>query len=451
MNTHVYYWRGNAEARTDVLEGLSQRGFETAILRSVDEVLDCVAELRPSFIVVDATSSVQEEADRIVEMTDLRQLFEIPIVFLGDQATKRADVLEKQYIEFIAVDAPFDWDTLSRNIDKLFSNAAAKKLQEQFDASERLRRKLLSQYKDPKKLAHSYGGKFFSLAKDVEDFDDRLLLPEHPARDVISYTIGLMTGADPRVAVHARRMGYVAAALCQRLNLPEKRRSSLQTAALLLNWGVLESPLRILRLDPISGATQVELKQLADGFQKSADLIRRQLSDVDCAKTVEAVAALLRLEGFSGDREVLQDAQYVLAMELAARACWSTGYWNHYGAYRFVRSLRSDTPFVTNSNVVTDVIRVLGESICSHTTVCNAFVGIDGGSSSMAKADDPANLLVPVYDLDSEMELTMPLRARDGRVVLEAQTKLTEDLIHRLWQLAAVRALDSDVKIRNEN
>jgi hypothetical protein len=54
---------------------------------------------------------------------------------------------------------------------------------------------------------------------------------------------------------------------------------------------------------------------------------------------------------------------------------------------------------------------------------------------------------VPLDSLAPGMRLSRPLKAFDGRQILSEDLVLDEDLIFRIWQLAAVRPLNSAIVV----
>ena len=56
---------------------------------------------------------------------------------------------------------------------------------------------------------------------------------------------------------------------------------------------------------------------------------------------------------------------------------------------------------------------------------------------------------IKISSLSSGMTLSRPLKSFDGREILEAELRLDDDLIWRIWQLSSICPLNSPVIIKN--
>ena len=162
------------------------------------------------------------------------------------------------------------------------------------------------------------------------------------------------------------------------------------------------------------------------------------------------------------------EAECVLIVELADRSCWGEGHWNPFGAYQVMRHLRSKGALIANVAVKNGMARILGEAVTAHITVGNVFMSNDDLEIQTILRDRPEirrmtdagyrnseskrirSLHVQLADLEPGMRLAEPLKARDGKLVLGRDILLDQELVHQVWQLAAVRALHSKIAVQVE-
>ena len=326
---------------------------------------------------------------------------------------------------------------------------------------------------DPKSLTNSYGGETFSLATAASDFNDAILLPQFGQQEKLLSTLDEISISDRWVGAHARRVAFVASAIANSLGFSAERDEAIRTAALLFSLSWKDGSLGGVRLDMFRDQPEEAVKALGDGMKRSGALIRKNFGQERAARLLEIGASVLQRETPVGAPDLVRDAQCVLLVELADRSCWGSGFWYPFGAYRTIRYLRREHTMFSDRPLAAAMSRVLGESVTSHVTVGNSFVSSmdDDLASPTAKAPLPmrdANgrnlgqagtagsrretriLTVQITDLLPGMRLAQPLKALDGRLILDAQIRIDEEIVLQLWQLAAVRALSDRVAIEVE-
>ncbi len=323
---------------------------------------------------------------------------------------------------------------------------------------------------DPTNLTNSYGGEAFSLATKAEDFADPLLFPTTGIDQAkLTSTLEELSTSDRWVGVHARRVAFVASAIANSLGFSRERDEAIRTAALLFSLSWKDGSLGSMRLDMFRDQPEEAIKALGDGMKRSGALVRRSFGQERAARLLEIGAAVLQRQTPVGAADLVRDAQCVLLVELADRSCWNSGFWYPFGAYRTIRYLRSEHTMFTDRPLAAAMSRVLGESVTSHVTVGNAFVssidddlavptrkesareaGREASQLAMRNGRETRILTVQITDLLPGMRLAQPLKALDGRLILDAQIRIDEEIVLQLWQLAAVRALTDRVAIEVE-
>lgn len=515
MAKTICYWRGSAEIRDDIISALVERNHGVKQVRTLEEMLDYITAYPDSVIIVDGSASQREAATRIVELANTERLYRFPVFFVSALAAKRCATLKSNYQRLTPVDIPYNLTVVLRALQLVIDPEAAARAPITIEADERSssdkalaesqsvqqrpsapdadephapvprsreagtedpsttgggagrrrvddnsakNRERLRRNPDPANLVKTYGGEVFSIATHVSDFKDEVLIPESPSRQKVLEALAAMSKADRWAGVHSRRVAFVASALANSLRLAKPRDEAIRVAALLFNWGFMDSP-RTMRLDCFRPTDVKSRDTMIRGVQASATFARERFNAQRVSDILSAAASILQGESVAVSEDVQKDAELTLLVELTDRCCWETGHWQPFGAYRAIRFLRGDQSPFRSPDLLHAMTRVIGEAVTTHVTVGNIFLSysdpMDGATTyrsvgaSSAPADIPESKMktVQIADLKSGMRLAKPVIARDGRVILEAKVKLDDELLYHLWQLATIRALGNEIAI----
>lgn len=502
MTNTVFYWRGSAEVRADLISALERR-FNVLQYRQFEELLEEVERKKPVLIVVDASAGQAEASKRVVELSSAETLYLQPILFVAKQASRRSENLRKNFKRIHAVDIPYSlgevfirfseltgirFDHLEESSSEAESILGRTELkdgeskselsstalgefgaqpdldqgqpsprEEQFKRvkADDIRARLRS-HRDPGNLFKSYGGKVFAIARTLEDFDDEILLPDHPSRETIKKALDFFGKQDEWLGLHARRVAFVAAAIANSLGFGAERDTNVRLVSLFLNWALVEGSRGLIRHDYIRTQNQEIRDSIANGFAQAAHAVRERFEDELAARTLRTASQLILSEQTDDDFEVVQDAQCAIVVDLASRSCWAEGSWNPMGAYRTFNSLRRErVAFLGDDEVISAMMRVLGEAVSTHVTVRNVYPSVfaEPGMSSGAAGDripganGAAGVKVRLSDLVPGMRLVQPICTLDGKLILESNVRLDEETIVHLWQLCAIRAVNPAVEV----
>lgn len=434
----ILYWRGMAEVRQDLITNLTEKQFTIQQCRNLEEVLTFSEKADPMMIIVDASAGEREAADRTIDLSTTPPLFGLQVMFISVQATKRTKVLQSNYRMFHPVDIPYRLDKVLNRVDQISKgDFDPEKIAAEARQAE-ARRKFIKENADPAQLSRTLGGKYFSVASSPDDFDDDLLIPGHAARETIRGMLVTMNHKNPWLGSHSRRVAYLSSALANSLALGPERDSLIRISSLVLNWGLRDEDPKIIYSDLFRGFTEEDCRVLAGFYQESSKAALLKLKDAKVADTLLAASRLLLSEP-SASEQVGEDAYCVLASELIDRSCWSTGYWNAFGAHAAIKQLRDQDICFKNQKINRTLIRVLGEAGSWRVTVSN-FFGWDI-TGTKKKPKDQKSRVISLHELYPGMRLAAPLAAHDGKLILDAETELDERTLYDLWALAAIRAL----------
>ena len=437
----ILYWRGMAEVRHDLISKLTEQQFTIQQCRNLEEILNAVEKTVPMLIIVDASAGEREASDRTIDLSTTPGLFSLQVMFISVQATKRTKVLQSNYRLFHPVDVPYRLEKVISRIEQIANGefdlekvaAEARKVE--------ARRKFIKEHSDPAQLTRTLGGKYFSVANEPEDFDDELLIPSHEARETVRGMLVTMKHKSDWLGSHCRRVAYLSSALCNSLAFGQERDANIRLGALVINWGLKDQPSQTLYTDLFRNPSEEHCQLLSGFYQESSKAAQLKLKDPRVAETLLAAAQMLKSEPLNCSTEVQEDAYCILASELIDRSCWSTGFWNPFGAHSAIKRLRDRQLCFKNEKINRTLIRVLGEAGSWRVTV-NNFFGWDINNGGKKMPQDKKSRAISLHELYPGMKLAAPLATRDGKMILDSETELDERTLYDLWALAAIRALN---------
>lgn len=465
MANTIVYWRGSAEIRTELIQAFSNEGEQVTTVRSLEEVLDLMPKQTIQMLIVDGSAGEREASARVVELSTTAKLHPIPVMFISVQATKRAAVLKNQYKTLLPIDLPFKVeDVLEQAASVLAKRSAEQKPAAGRAASAKAAQAAAVETAD-KPAPSSFNASLLSRASTLDDLDDDFLITDGIKKSAIKGALNRITETDSWLGLHARRVALLAGNITQALRATADRDSAIRTAGLFLNWGILEdwglleNFNNLRRMDIFLCLDREAIDALGRGFERSAGFVAERLKDEPVKDLLETVSMMIRGQEPNISPELHRDAQCVMVSEFINRSCWGNGAWNSFGAYRSIKHLRSGMLRNVDTVIVDAAIRALGDAIQASSTMTNSFSLTDEQKAEASKTyqdarqkaqkqfPDSETTALSITALEPGQRVARPIAARDGQIVLDANVELDRDHIWRLWQLGAVRALNSTVHV----
>lgn len=448
-STSIFYWRGSAEVRAELITALQTEGFQVSEFRSLESVLDRVTVAKPDLLIVDASAGEREASNRIVELTSTSPLYEIPVLFLSVQAQKRTSPLDGRFRRLIPVDIPFQVEEIISQIKRYLDllppgtkteTEVEKITNEQFTIRPTGR---------PSKL----GGRLYAYAVSPEDISDDEILEKLTAKGALRDLLQAFSQKSDWLSMHAKRSSQLSTSLSKLLPAGLVESNNVQTVSLCFNWGFLDEQASLQQLDVFLHGLDCVVGEFAKCVRRSAQLASEHVGE-RAQRTLTVIGAIIESSPVKEEPQVRREAELALAIELTGRACWRAGYWSPHGAYRAMRRLQSGEPLAFDKVIAWALCRVLADAASARPTMenfCKPLVDENGmplkvGASKLSESFE-ATIPISVVDLMPGMRLAQNLVAKDGAVVLEAMTELDEDLICRIWRLLAIRPLTHPVAV----
>jgi hypothetical protein len=454
-------WRGSRVFPSSIEEALTGEEYNLVAVDSLEQILDHLDQKPPYAVLVDASASENETRERVTQLASTEKLFGVPLIVLSGPRSEGLSLLERQFDSFASLSVPCDTEELIVLLEEAPERAAKKTKSFKRPGSESsVEQSPLLRNLDPKKLVSSYGGLVFASAHKRSNFDDALLIPEHPAKEQIEKGLEEITESSRILGLNSRRVCYLALSLSGTVGDSIKNDSSLRVAALLLNWGFVGDLSYLTDKELIGDDIGHYADQMSAALDRSADLIKERTHDSEATLIMSSVSKRVNREETMDQTHIDMAAQCLLVSEIATRACWKRNGWSVNGVHRLIRDLQRGTYYSFDSKIADTMCRILSEA----SSIRHAEAPSDSASKLMS-ADQNAELIKqaaleakklfgdePTLDLDlSDLKkghrLARPILTDDGRLILPSNVVLDDSLIFGIWRLAALWPITKKISV----
>lgn len=287
----------------------------------------------------------------------------------------------------------------------------------------------------------------FLRGSNIPDFVTWDFLSDN--QEVRQVAESLLTQLGKRNAGHIYRTASICSQLLTTLQMPKKNLEDAHDASVLYAWSFTENP-RLLIADYLLPSRASSRREVAALIQKSAAMISEQLGMSSVEDIVSTMAKLLGDEYQVGDNPEGIISSAIITTDMVNRACWQNGHWSPRAINHLLRRFSAAEVPDIHPVVLGLILKMLSESLegaGANYLRANAIrrnPSLQEVEDSMkqevhSRAEQPT----PLSKLKPGMQISRPILSFDGRVILVKDTVLDEDLIWRIWQLAAIRPMRS--------
>jgi hypothetical protein len=239
-------------------------------------------------------------------------------------------------------------------------------------------------------------------------------------------------------------------------NPDEAVKENVKLCGFLYAWSFAASnPLLLQRpyYDEESDSFRIEL---CSRIKDSAMSILSELRLEDSSKIVATMARIIGKEQNPTEDDMSVIASALMAADLCSRVCYFGGPWNPRKAHALLTTLKKAPPSEIHPTVLSCMVKIIAEALASRTPIVSLRKDLRFNKefrehirSELRKPVAKGERRVPLASLTPGMRLSQPLRSLDGQEILSPDLTLDEDLIWRLWQLAAIRPLYHPIVQKN--
>ena len=448
-----------------LIRGMYSPNVQILFATSISEMFRLIPSAKQPFIVVGL--STRQPSDTLVEQfLKLSRLEEFCFIFVGKDIQRLEGRIGKVLPHSMTLNLPATGDDVRGLVDYLrshqqaISEVARKPIARGLDTSKKTipvpeKPSLVAgisklcfqalQQLEHKDLSLSCSAIF--RASHIDDLCEIAYLPVNQRVKEISESINQAAGE--KGAAHLHRSAAVSSRILEALSLDVAMLESARNAALLFSWSFVEDP-QLFTIDYLFEGRSKIREQFAELVSKSSEKISSELGLKNEQKIVHTISRLLGDDYRVGDQPHDLISSTIMTSDLVDRVCWANGHWDPRGVHQLMhRFSAGDVP-----DIHPQVLAITLKSLCE---------ALEGMGSNLLRAralaqNPELEFLIPPEEAsrnvsDSEkqvllsrllpgMKTSRPVLTFDGRTIVSRNTLLDEDLIWRLWQIAAVRPLN---------
>lgn len=289
-------------------------------------------------------------------------------------------------------------------------------------------------------------------AAKVEDFPATEFLPMD--QRVTRVVDGIIKQLGNKGAGHLYRTASISNRILEKLEVEGIEIQNARNAAMLYSWSFVERPALLIKDYLMPNRAHLR-REVAEFIGKSATRIETELGLGTERLIVNTMSRLLGDEYQVGDRVEDLISSTIITTDMVNRICWQNGHWNPRAVNHLMHHFSAAEVPDIHPLVLGLTLKVLSEAV-------------EGIGANLLKAQalkrNPALKVVPPVDFVTTPSLTeeatplsmlvpgmrtsRPVFTFDGRTILNRNTVLDEDIIWRIWQLAALRPVSSICTVR---
>ncbi|NDC37121.1 MAG: hypothetical protein EBZ48_03605 [Proteobacteria bacterium] len=454
-------------------QALRDRKFYVRVVQNLAEALKASKNLFQPILICEAGSNPQRLQSCMEELRSRAVEISMPVVLVGVEADQFERELDSLFPATTTLNLPYSPNELAaavayicrthlerarrtpsgRIISPLFeepgtsTTATRDTTTPALDGETKTPNLIFNQLSKLSLFDKQLGGQTFSSPKlSTEMLAEEGLLPASP--QALGAVQALCSGAGQWGQLQLARTSFMAQKIISALNPDESLKENIRVCGFLYAWSFgASNPLLLQRpyYDEDSDPFRVEL---CSRIKDSAMTILSNLKMEDASKVVATMARLVGKEQAPEDDDISVTASALMAADLSSRVCYFGGPWNSRKAYSFLANLKKNPPTGIHPSVLSCTVKIIAEALSSRTPIVVLRKDIRFNKEALAfirsESKKPLNKgerRVALASLIPGMRLSQPLRSLDGQEILSPDLTLDEDLIWRLWQLAAIRPL----------
>ncbi len=444
-------------SKTETLrELLHAQGFSVHAASQFAEAAALAAQLKNITVLIDAGDNLDETKRVAKSLAQDAALSSYPLVFVGRDAEGARLLLEKIVTRLRVVNRPCPWSHVIEGI-----------LSIDLKPNERGSYVEHGLYRSRSSISELV----FSLLRQY-GLSDKVLGGAHYPRiyeggetsmEVLGFVPSQIILAEIENfgrwgAAHHIRAAYLTGAMVRALKLEKQMCEYAMSGAILFGSGFVGRSRDLLWVDYLRDADSDSRKDIVSRLKDSAMKVTAELDQPNIGSLISLAAKQLGGEEPVTDEPMSLAAGAIIAADYFDRLCFQGGYWSSMNAYFLMRRINRGSLTIFHPLIIAILAKFLSEAIITQTP--RPMLPPDKrkdpaiyesaelrGSSEL----DSKEARVSLDSLEPGMRLSRPLSTFDGRLLLEEDVALDEDLISRIWQLAAIRPLDTPIIKKNSD
>ncbi len=454
-------------------ESIKTSGGTMRYLPTIQEIADKLEELHDPIILVDYHKDEDHAVEIIKEFVSFKNILEIPFLLIGENGEAFDSVLDRYFICSLSINIPQNTQEVLNALSYL-SRSYPNKLEQPeeeepesflFDDTEAI----AEEFDTTEPSGPAVSEQVFDHLADIPDKEKRLAGDELKAKLTLNHLSEMdLLPQNPRIREsvervykelrhwpreHVCRVNYICDRFNEVLNIPQQEREQARIAALLFPWSFTKTGSSLLRKNYLIGSSNSKL-ELASKLKDSAMQVMSDLGEQEVGQLIASMAKLIVGEIEPEEEGVSLCASTLTAANLIDRICFQSGYWNPRGANFLLKEARNGNLSMLHPRVLTCVVKFLSEAIANLPRIFTTTTELRNNPELKQKErenyeyePEPNERKVSITSLQPGMKLSKPIMAYDGREILSEEVILDHDLIWRLWQLSAIRPMNTPLVV----
>ena len=483
----LIYKRGDALAAA-FFETLLKKGFSTNIATDQVEVLRSLRELKSPILIADCGEDPEHAYSYVKELIEAQAIHSFPTIIVGAEVDGYEGVLGRYFKIVATLGTPCGINDLLEALTFIIRStetirpSSAKYQAPSAPSSEPTPQEkraepeegetnlpasavfhdlyrqwneipdlLFKQFDRFNLIGRSLGGGRYAYPVSEQEFRELGLLPIHErTNELIAHHLSELSKWSRN---HTYRVALFSAKILEPLVLTNDALQSARAAALLYSWTFGVTDRELLRRDYQGNRALLLRKDLCSKLKDSAMKLAVDHSLPDIGQIIATMGRIIGREEIASDNPTSLIASAIVTADLVDRICFNAGCWDPHAAYALLRRLKSGKVREIHPASLACAIKVLSEAISSNPKVMLSRKNrVNPALQQVARETatlqvGPHERRVAIDQLTPGMRLTRPVLTFDGKRVLTENILLDEDLIWRIWQLAAIRPINGPITI----
>lgn len=451
---------------------LLKLGFDSQIATINDDLRTILNDPQIDYYLIALCGSNEKSCiANIRNLIEAESLFEYPILVIGKEAHLYEAVLNRSFLMSVTLSYPYKNDDIIAGLtflERLLNRQKnAKQRQEELKKNSKNQESL----NEPETVVNLIFNHFLTLGIDEKNLHGEAYIT--PLKDCtelgFSYlptqhekfkelVTKLCEDASSWGKKHLHRVSFLTSLVLSNLAISNELKELAKSASFLYAYSLVMERSNLLKTDWLGDQSINYRESFAKKILDSnAELIAKhqitELSDI----------LLCMVDVIHGEvienSEMAIIASTILLADMVDKACWQGTCWNPRAGYRIFNTFKSGK-FIRNFHpaAVCCILKILSESLLN--TNHNFYVSESTSKNPLLlQEENDTKKYVPQEDeervkisaLSDGMVLSKPLKSFDGKEILDADLKLDNDLIWRIWQLSSICPMNSPMIIKKDS
>ncbi len=468
QNKKVFILEFAEEFSNSLRNFLLSSGYNSQIIPHDSDLASFVSDPDIDYMFITLCGSNEKQCiSNIRRLIEMDILFNFPILVIGKDAHLYEAILNRSFSMCVPLSYPYKNDDIILGLK--FLERLLNRKKNALKRQEALKIASNVDYDDPRVVSDLVFNHFLTLGIDEKNFNGEIyaksfsdyseLGKDHlPKENKMAMNLinEICEQASPWGKKHLHRVAFLTNLILQSLLISEGLKENAKIASFLFAWSLVKKKSNLFKSDCLGNQSISYKEKFERELLNANDELVSNYQLTSISNILLCMADLIRNEEITDDSELSIVASTILLADIVDKACWQNVCWNPRAAHRIFNTFKK-REFIKcfHPAPVCCILKVLSESLLNTS---HKFYFDDSTSSDPLLIQEATNTKkyipkeneerIKISSLITGMKLSQPLKSFDGEQILDADLILDNDLIWRIWQLSAIRPLNSPIIVR---